>query len=245
MAHKKTKSERILTLDELEQQFIEATRRGEGLRKDERRAKSVTYDGHHRRLAIEMMDGSLLAIPTAQIQGLKDASPAEIKTVELAGDTLQWESLDLYYSVAGLAAGRFGTNSWMAELGRRGGKVSSKAKAAAARQNGLRGGRPRKPSPPETLIISKTFKVLPFQPEAEPLEAELSDTSHMPTKDLIRYESGLCAIAWSLPRRSERTQSKLTRNTLSDVVLASLGPSQQDDMFWTEVKDNAGLAIAA
>jgi hypothetical protein len=245
MAHKKNKSEQIPTQDELEQQFIEATRRGEGLRNNELRAKSATYDGQHRRLVIEMMDRSLLAIPTEQIQGLAGASPAQIKTVELAGDTLQWDSLDLYYSVAGLAAGRLGTSAWMAELGRRGGRVSSKAKATAARQNGMRGGRPRKPLPPETLIISKTFKVLPLQPEPEPLEAGLSDTSHMPTKDLITYESGLCAVAWSLPRRVERTQSKLMRNTLSGVVLASLRPSQQDDMFWTEVKDNAGLAIAA
>jgi hypothetical protein len=34
---------------------------------------------------------------------------------------------------------------YMAEVGRRGGRVSSKAKAAAARANGAKGGRPRKP----------------------------------------------------------------------------------------------------
>jgi hypothetical protein len=35
----------------------------------------------------------------------------------------------------------------MAGFGRKGGKTPSKAKAAAARLNGLKGGRPRKPKP--------------------------------------------------------------------------------------------------
>jgi general stress protein YciG len=34
---------------------------------------------------------------------------------------------------------------YFAQIGRRGGKVTSKDKAEAARQNGRKGGRPRKP----------------------------------------------------------------------------------------------------
>lgn len=41
----------------------------------------------------------------------------------------------------GLMAGIFGTKSWMA---RRAGQATSAAKAAAARENGAEGGRPRK-----------------------------------------------------------------------------------------------------
>jgi hypothetical protein len=39
----------------------------------------------------------------------------------------------------------FGTKTWMASImGARGGKVSSPAKAEAARANGAKGGRPKK-----------------------------------------------------------------------------------------------------
>jgi hypothetical protein len=38
-------------------------------------------------------------------------------------------------------------NAAAVALGRRGGKVSSDAKTAAARENGKKGGRPRKPQP--------------------------------------------------------------------------------------------------
>jgi hypothetical protein len=46
--------------------------------------------------------------------------------------------------VAGLVAGVFGTRAWMAELGRKGGSVTSEAKASAVRENGKKGGRLRK-----------------------------------------------------------------------------------------------------
>jgi hypothetical protein len=45
------------------------------------------------------------------------------------------------YSVPGLVAGIFGTARWMAA---RAGRAGSPAKAAAARANGAKGGRPRK-----------------------------------------------------------------------------------------------------
>ena len=54
-----------------------------------------------------------------------------------------WPLLDVDHYVSGLLNHVFGTSRWMAELGRRGGSVSSTAKAAAARINGKKGGRPR------------------------------------------------------------------------------------------------------
>jgi len=54
--------------------------------------------------------------------------------------------LDL--GVAPLVSGIFGTAAWMRELrremARAGGRVSTDAKARAARENGRKGGRPRK-----------------------------------------------------------------------------------------------------
>ncbi|PZR07781.1 MAG: DUF2442 domain-containing protein, partial [Azospirillum brasilense] len=50
-------------------------------------------------------------------------------------------ALDADLSVPGLLAGLFGTRAFMA---RQAGRATSPAKAAAARANGARGGRPRK-----------------------------------------------------------------------------------------------------
>jgi hypothetical protein len=56
------------------------------------------------------------------------------------GYGLHWEALDVDLSIPGLIAGIFGTRSYMA---RRAGQATSPAKAAAARANGAKGGRPR------------------------------------------------------------------------------------------------------
>ena len=55
-----------------------------------------------------------------------------------------WPALGVAHYVPGLVAGLFGTRRWMAEIGRRGGKRRTKAKALAARANGAKGGRPRR-----------------------------------------------------------------------------------------------------
>jgi hypothetical protein len=69
---------------------------------------------------------------------------------------LHWESLDVDLGVPELIAGVFGTKAWMTELGRLGGQVKSVAKEKAARENGKRGGRPRKS---ETLQEKTTRSV--------------------------------------------------------------------------------------
>lgn len=58
-----------------------------------------------------------------------------------AGTGLHWEALDLDLSVPELLNGLFGTRAQMARLA---GQGRSEAKAAAARANGAKGGRPRK-----------------------------------------------------------------------------------------------------
>jgi hypothetical protein len=59
------------------------------------------------------------------------------------GHGLHWEALDVDLSVPGVLAGLFGTRAHMA---RHAGQATSPAKAAAARANGARGGRPIKRS---------------------------------------------------------------------------------------------------
>lgn len=49
-----------------------------------------------------------------------------------------------------------GIRRYLAKIGRKGGLVKSEAKATAVRQNGLKGGRPKKPaSPAETATNPK------------------------------------------------------------------------------------------
>ncbi|MDX2223212.1 MAG: DUF2442 domain-containing protein, partial [Rhodospirillaceae bacterium] len=62
-----------------------------------------------------------------------------------AGYGLHWPDLDVDLSVPGLLAGLFGTRAYIDRLrARRAGSATSKAKSAAARRNGAKGGRPRK-----------------------------------------------------------------------------------------------------
>ena len=127
-------------------QFAAAEARGKEQFENEPRALSARYDAKSGRIVLELSNGATYAFPAALGQGLETATPAQLAEVELngAGFGLHWESLDVDLSIAGLLAGRFGNKAWMGELARRAGSVKSPAKAAAARANGAKGGRPRK-----------------------------------------------------------------------------------------------------
>jgi len=79
--------------------------------------------------------------------GLEEASDDALAEVEILGlgFGLHWERLDVDLSVPGLLAGLFGTKTYMdRERAAHAGSATSLAKAAAARRNGAKGGRPRK-----------------------------------------------------------------------------------------------------
>ncbi|HEX6375034.1 MAG TPA: DUF2442 domain-containing protein [Allosphingosinicella sp.] len=120
-----------------------ARERGRVYRATKLHAKSARYDGRNDRIVIELESGATFAFPPRLVEGLAGAAPAHLAEVELLGDgeALHWEELDVDYSVAGLVNGVFGTSRWMAA---RAGRATSPAKAAAARANGAKGGRPRK-----------------------------------------------------------------------------------------------------
>ncbi len=109
-------------------------------------ATAVVYESRLKRLHVELASGVAVSVPVSKVQGLAGAAPALIKLVKLAGkgSSLHWAQLDLDVSVPDLVAGCFGTKAWMATLARQGGRATSKAKAEAARNNGKKGGRPRK-----------------------------------------------------------------------------------------------------
>jgi hypothetical protein len=127
-----------------------ALARGRETDRAEPRAVSARFDAAAGRLVVELTNDTSFTFPPVLVRELRGAEPADIAAVEVlaGGRALRWEALDLDLGVAPLLAGIFGTASWMrqlrSELGRAGGSTKSPAKASAARENGRKGGRPRK-----------------------------------------------------------------------------------------------------
>ena len=112
-------------------------------------ATSAHYDRRKSRIIIELSTGVQLAFPTELVEGLSGASPESLAEIEIspAGLGLHWPRLDADIYVPALLQGMFGTKNWMARhLGAKGGQARTEAKTSASRENGRRGGRPRKPT---------------------------------------------------------------------------------------------------
>lgn len=128
-------------------EFEVAEARGRGMLETEPRAASAHYDRKTGRVVIDLVNGCTYAFPAQLVQDLQGASPDDLANVEVEGlgFDLHWPALDADLYVPSLVAGIFGTRDWMTkELARRAGQATSPAKAAAARANGSKGGRPRK-----------------------------------------------------------------------------------------------------
>lgn len=133
-------------MDVSEQEFQAAIQRGEDLRQNGY-AVSAEYDAPQSQLVVSLSSGVIIMVPVHLIQELAEADPAALGDIEIApsGLALHWPSLDADVYVPSLMQGIFGTKRWMAaQLGATGGRATTPAKAAAARQNGAKGGRPRK-----------------------------------------------------------------------------------------------------
>lgn len=110
-------------------------------------ATAARYDAPSGRLIVSIHNGVELAVPVRLIEELSGSDPADLAEIEItpAGLGLHWPRLDADVYVPGILSGAFGSRAWMAaQLGAQGGRASTPAKAAAARANGAKGGRPRK-----------------------------------------------------------------------------------------------------
>ncbi|HEX8463680.1 MAG TPA: DUF2442 domain-containing protein [Abditibacterium sp.] len=155
-------------------QFEAANRRGLEAQVGEVRALSAHYERVTGVLVLGLRGGLTLLVPAALLQGVAGHAPELIERVEVTsgGAALRWEELDADFSVQSLAAGSFGSVSWMqhledagildaasverrrlvetlraptaGEMGRKGGAARSARKSEAARVNGAKGGRPKK-----------------------------------------------------------------------------------------------------
>jgi len=122
-----------------------AIARGKLVDEREPHVLTATYDRRKDAVELRLSNGVELAIPRSLLQGLEDATLPQLENIEILGQGtgLHWPALDVGHYVRGLLAGVFGTKRWM-EQRRAAGSVSTPAKAAAARRNGGKGGRPKK-----------------------------------------------------------------------------------------------------
>lgn len=143
---KKIDNKWVFTDEEIAQQIESGKAQYENYIKDKPTGTSYHFDPQSRIISIRMNDGSRIDFSAQKIRELQQATSEQIEQgyITAAGDAIHWDHLQAHYTIAGLAAEIFGTRQWMRELGRKGGRTVSQAKAIASRKNGLRGGRPRR-----------------------------------------------------------------------------------------------------
>ncbi len=111
------------------------------------RVVEAYYDKRRGRIVVRLNTRVDLAFAPADVQGLENATPAQLSVIEVSpsGFGLQFPKLDADIYVPALLEGFLGSKNWMARrLGEQGGRSKSPAKALAARENGRLGGRPKK-----------------------------------------------------------------------------------------------------
>jgi uncharacterized protein DUF2442 len=125
--------------------YAQARRRGQARAEDPSSVVSARYDSDTDAIDLRFSAGGSMSIPRKIVPGLAHAAESKIESIVVspAGDALSWPALDIDVYVPGLVERAFGTRLFAASTGRRGGRRRSKAKAAAAKVNGAKGGRPR------------------------------------------------------------------------------------------------------
>lgn len=134
-----------------EAQFAEAGATGEALARSQPSAVMARYDRSLAKIVVELSNGVTLMFKPQLAEGLEHAKPTQLARIVISpsGFGFHFPALDVDLYLPGLLQGFFGSTRWhAAQLGRAGGRATTSAKAAAARQNGKLGGRPRKKAVP-------------------------------------------------------------------------------------------------
>lgn len=108
-------------------------------------AVTAEYDARQKRMVVGLSNGVMIMVPVHLFEALAGAGDLGGIEISPGGLGLHWPSLDADVYVPALMQGVFGSKRWMAaQLGAAGGNTKTAAKAAAARENGRKGGGPRK-----------------------------------------------------------------------------------------------------
>lgn len=122
-----------------------ALARSEGALRErtEPRAVHAEYDRDRDVILVQLKSGSWFGFSPSAVPELRRATADELAAVEVEawGEALHWEALDADVSVPGIIFDSLQAPAWWARW------IASRTtekKAAAARENGKKGGRPRK-----------------------------------------------------------------------------------------------------
>jgi hypothetical protein len=113
-------------------------------------AKAFSYERETRQFKLVLTTGAVLTFDRSALPELDDATDAQLAKVGIApgGGGLELRELDVDISMEGLVFDLVMGPQWRKGLriliNREAGSATSEAKAAAARANGAKGGRPRK-----------------------------------------------------------------------------------------------------
>ena len=127
--------------------FKTANRQAAGRLQNTPIATGARYDRSADRVVIALSSGIEVAFAPRHAQGIEHAKPHQLDKIEItpSGLGIHFPKLDADLYLPALLEGFLGSRRWIAaQMGRIGGKASTKAKSAAARRNGKLGGRPRK-----------------------------------------------------------------------------------------------------
>ncbi|HWK89250.1 MAG TPA: DUF2442 domain-containing protein [Longimicrobium sp.] len=115
----------------------------------EPRAETVFFDADRATVFVKLTSGCWFGFPCRALPELDGATPEELAAVEtqpFGRDALRWDALDVDVSLPGLIFDQLNVGRWAAKWA---GSRTSEAKSAAARENGKKGGRPRKAAGPD------------------------------------------------------------------------------------------------
>jgi hypothetical protein len=128
------------------EEFEAAKARGEARMRGPR-AESAHYDAGRNRVIVRLTTGVEIGFAPGDAEGLQHASIDDLKAIEVEalGLGIHFPTIDVDLYVPALLEGMLGSKHWMAaQLGAAGGRTRSPAKTSSSRENGKRGGRPRR-----------------------------------------------------------------------------------------------------